>query len=594
MKQRGSTNRKSLAMNQLRPTSKMHPFASGERGSAARRLVLWLAVLMVVVAGMTFGVTALLVNIFEHQQEARTPFVRVAEVTEISTDPEPWGRNWPYQFDTYKRTVDTTETRYGGSSAMPESKLETYPWLRRLYAGYAFSIDYRERRGHAYMLYDQTVTERVTKRQQAGACLHCHASIIPTYRRIGLEAMGKPADAEALKDGFQLDAVMRGFEVVSPQPYEAMFAEVMKTPDGTPGETKGIFPEVEPPVKEDGQTTALAPEADEATHAADPYLGEAHPVSCIDCHDPATMGIRVTRPGFIRGIAALAESDAATPHLPSIERWREGDRSRPYDPNQDASRQELRSFVCGQCHVEYYCANKETLFFPWHNGLRVEQIEAHYEQHNFPDGTHFYDYKHGETGAPSYKAQHPEFELWSQGIHARSGVACADCHMPYERQGAMKVSNHWVRSPLLSVNSSCQTCHNVPEDELVDRVHTIQDRTKALMDRAAMAMTGMLDAILEAQAAGATDEQLAEAYDYQRKAMWRLDFISSENSMGFHADQEAARILGESIDYSRMAEVIALRLRAPVAPAIDKPMEPVQGVTPTDKAPPAPDTAGAK
>jgi nitrite reductase (cytochrome c-552) len=199
---------------------------------------------------------------------------------------------------------------------------------------------------------------------------------------------------------------------------------------------------------------------------------------------------------------------------------------------------------------------------------------------SFPDGTPFFDYKHGETGALVYKVQHPEFELWSQGVHARSGVSCADCHMPYEREGAMKVSSHNVQSPLLNVNNACQQCHNVPETELVEKVETIQHRTMAMMERAASAMTEMLDAILEAKAAGATDEQLAPVFALQRKAMWRLDYISSENSRGFHADQEAVRILGESIDYSRQAQVMALRLRAPEAPSIeDLPIDPVQGVT---------------
>ena len=125
------------------------------------------------------------------------------------------------------------------------------------------------------------------------------------------------------------------------------------------------------------------------------------------------------------------------------------------DPNQLASRQEMRSFVCGQCHVEYYCANKEALFFPWDKGLKVEQIEATYDEHRFPDGSPFYDYVHGETGAHVYMAQHPEFELWSQGVHARSGVSCADCHMPYERQGAMKVSSHCAVP--LSINNSARS-----------------------------------------------------------------------------------------------------------------------------------------
>ena len=88
----------------------------------------------------------------------------------------------------------------------------------------------------------------------------------------------------------------------------------------------------------------------------------------------------------------------------------------------------------------------------------------------FPDGERFYDYKHKETGAPVLKAQHPEFEMWSQGVHARSGVACADCHMPYVREGALKVSDHHVRSPLLDISRACQTCHRFPEAEMRARV----------------------------------------------------------------------------------------------------------------------------
>jgi nitrite reductase (cytochrome c-552) len=297
------------------------------------------------------------------------------------------------------------------------------------------------------------------------------------------------------------------------------------------------------------------------------------------------MQVRVTRPGFVLGIAALAKSDSELPHLPSIERWRQGNRQVDYNPNRDASRQELRTFVCAQCHVEYYCGSKETLFFPWNNGLKVEEMEQTYDEHMFPDGTQFFDFKHGETGALVYKAQHPEFELWSQGIHARSGVSCADCHMPYERRGAMKVSSHWVRSPMLNINRACQTCHNVAEDELRAQVEMIQSRTRTQLSRAATAMTDMLDAIRASQAAGATPEQLTPIFALQKKAMWRLDFVSSENSRGFHADQEAMRILGESIDYSRQAQVMALQLRSPAAPAVDLPVEPVQGVTDTQQAP---------
>lgn len=538
--------------------------------AAPRRRLLVLSLVLVTALVATVAVTLLLVTIFEHRVEARRPFVRTVEVTEVTTDPVPWGVNWPRQFDGYRRTVDVTKTRYGGSSAMPEQKLEHDPWLRRLYAGYAFSIDYRERRGHAYMLHDQTVTERVTKRQQAGACLHCHASIVPTYRRVGLEAMGKPADTAALAASFDLPAVMRGFEVMSRMPYAEAYAELLETPDGTPGESTPLFP---------GGDGAVA-----APHA----VGEGHPVSCVDCHEPSTMQVRVTRPGFLLGIAALAGSDDPVPHLPSVERWREGSRATAYDPNVEASRQEMRSFVCGQCHVEYYCASKATLTFPWRHGLGFEDIERTWRETTFEDGKPFLDYVHGETGAPTFKAQHPEFEMWSQGVHAQSGVSCADCHMPYQREGAMKVSSHWVKSPLLSVNDSCQTCHNVPEQELLTKVATIQDRTRGLLDTAAGAMTDMLDAILAAKAAGASPEQLAELHDLQNRATFRLDFVSSENSMGFHADQESARLLAESIDYSRRAMKLALTISGGRLAEGAPPGAGVQGVTETGKAPPGP------
>ncbi len=560
------------------PTSPGSPPPSPPTGADAPRRALISGAVLAIVAAITLAVAGLLVTIVEHRQEARRPFVRLVEVDELTTDPEPWGVNWPRQFDSYQRTVDITQTRYGGSSAMPAQKLDESPWLRRLYAGYAFSLDYRERRGHAYMLQDQEQTERVTRRPQPGACLHCHASVIPTYRRLGLEAMGKPAGAEQLAGDFDWPAVMKGFEVASAMSYAEANGELRRTPDGTPGEDVPLPPGDRP------RPPAETPTARELAS----HLGEAHPVSCVDCHDPKSMAPRVTRPGFVKGIAALAASDEPVPHLPSIERWRQGDRRLPFDPNALASRQEMRSLVCAQCHVEYYCGPKETLFFPWGKGLKAEQIEATYEEHRFPDGKPFNDYVHGETGAPVFKAQHPEFEMWSQGIHARAGVSCSDCHMPYEREGAMKVSSHWVRSPLLNVNKACQTCHNVPEAELVARVHRIQDRTKELLERAARAMTDMLDALREAQAAGASAEQLASALELQRRAMWRLDFVSSENSMGFHADQEAARLLGESIDYSRQAQALALRLRAPAAPAVSAPTDPVHGVTPADKAPPGP------
>jgi nitrite reductase (cytochrome c-552) len=194
----------------------------------------------------------------------------------------------------------------------------------------------------------------------------------------------------------------------------------------------------------------------------------------------------------------------------------------------------------------------------------MEDAEKYYDEVGWKD------WVHKENGTPALKAQHPEFEMWSQGIHAKSGVTCVDCHMPYVREGARKVTDHQVRSPLLNEAKACQVCHRRTEQEIKARVEEIQDRTKALMIRAEEATVAAIRAIAAAQAAGAGDERLAEARSFHRKAQWRLDYIAAENSMGFHAPQETARILGEAIDYARQAELAAFRLGGVVVPQVAK------------------------
>lgn len=352
------------------------------------------------------------------------------------------------------------------------------------------------------MLQDQEQTERVTQFKQPGACLHCHSAVLPAYREMGRHA--------GIPDDRRQEQIMKGFEVVCAMPWN---------------EARNLT---------DDQGRKLI----------------EHPVTCLDCHDPATMQLRVTRPGFLNGIQRLAESDDEVPHFPSIARWRKGPRNQPYDPNRDASRQEMRSMVCGQCHVEYYFKGPEKLLtYPWHNGLKMEQAEAYYDEVGFSD------WKHAVSQAPMLKAQHPEFEMWSQGIHARSGVACADCHMPYVRVGAVKISDHHVRSPLLNIAWACQTCHRYPEEEILARAEAIQIRTKSLMDRAEIAVMDLIDAITAVEQSGADAAALDSARQLHRRSQWRLDYVAAENSMGFHAPQEAARILAEAIDLARQGQI---------------------------------------
>jgi len=426
------------------------------------------------------GGVALLTNIIERRNEAKNPFFRVVELTDDTTDPEIWGKNFPLQYDGYKKTVDQVRTRYGGSEAIPvapshsdprsvlaQSRLEEDPRLKTMWDGYAFAVDFREERGHAFMLEDQTFTERQKVVTQPGTCIHCHASTYTAYKKLG--------------DG----DLFKGFDALNRIPYTEARKEV------------------------------------------------THPVACIDCHDARTMQLRVTRPAFMTAIKTV----------------KAGQGVQNFDVNRDATRQEMRTYVCGQCHVEYYFKGPEkTLHYPWDKGLKVENMLAYYDEVKHKDWTH------KQTGAEVLKAQHPEFEMYNQGLHARAGVACADCHMPYQRVGAMKISDHHVRSPLLNINQACQTCHKADEMELKSRVETIQERTFNLRNIAMNALMDLIAEIKKAKDAGRSDSDLAAARDFQRKAQFYLDFVEAENSMGFHAPGEAARILGESINFARLGQ----------------------------------------
>jgi nitrite reductase (cytochrome c-552) len=439
----------------------------------------WLIATVVLSAVAVFAVTALLINIFERKQEARNPYYPVVELNDTIADPAIWGKDFPMQYDLYKRTVDMQRTKYGGSEALPHtptdadprsvvsrSKLQEDPRLKLMWAGYAFSIDYRERRGHAYMLEDQTFTER-QKANPPGACLNCHASMVTVYNQLGGGDM------------------MKGFQVVNHMKY---------------------------------------PEARQYAK---------HPVACIDCHEPKTMQLRVTRPAFIQGIRAFKAKQGVE----------------NYDVNAQATRQEMRSYVCAQCHVTYYFKGPDkTLTFPWEKGLHVEEIIADEDQSKVKE------WEHPDTGAGLIKPRHPEFEVWSQGVHARSGVACADCHMPYTRMGGLKISDHQVNSPLLKINRSCQTCHHFTEQELRARVEDIQDNFFNLRNTAMDALVDLINDI-KANKDHATPEQLAQAREAQRHAQFMIDFIISENSMGFHAPQEAMRILGNAINTCRNGQL---------------------------------------
>lgn len=415
-------------------------------------------------AAATFGLGYIASSIMERRVENLRPTqVMVTPINEWETDPAVWGRNFPREYDTWKRTLEKGEkTRYGGSD--PFSKLDQDPRLKELFAGYGFALEYNEERGHGYAMEDVEKIKRINEKSPA-TCYTCKSPSVPKL----MKEMG---------------------------------------------------------VKEFYASNFLAMKASGKM---------AHSISCLDCHDPKTMDLRISRPAFVE---AMAE--------------------RGIDVNK-ATHQEMRSYVCGQCHVEYYFRNepaegkKDYLTFPWKKGLNIDNIINYYNEYGFKD------WEHPVSGTPTLKMQHPEFEMWNQGIHAYRKVACADCHMPYKSEGGVKVTSHHVKSPLLGdgIKQSCVVCHRWTEAEVKQRVESIQDTTRQLMDRAQDAIIAAHKAVGEAAKAGVSVEKLKAARQLIRDAQARWDFVAAENSMGFHAPQECARILALAMDGARQAENLA-------------------------------------
>ena len=406
-------------------------------------------------AAVIVAVLALLFNVRERREEAYQYPLKVVEIKEGEIDPAVWGQNFPLEYDTFVRTrEDYGRTFYGGST--PFSRIDEIPAAKRLWAGYSFSVEYNEERGHFFALTDQKMTRRVKEFPQPGACANCHSGKAPAL----------------IKE--------MGWEPFNRTPYN----------------------ELSPKLR--------------------------HGSVCADCHDPKTMDLTITRPAF-KTAMAKAGVDVAK-----------------------ATRQEMRTYVCAQCHVEYYFyGENKVLTFPWDKGRTIENIEAYYDENGHVD------WINKETGAAMLKVQHPDFETWGTGLHAKSGVACADCHMPYVRTGSVKVSDHWVRSPLTNIAAACQACHPRPEEELKARVKDIQDKTAGLLRKTETALIAAMDAIVKAKSAGVPEESLAGARALIRRGQLRWDFVFSENGTGFHSPQEAARILAEAIDFARQAELSA-------------------------------------
>jgi nitrite reductase (cytochrome c-552) len=392
-----------------------------------------------------------------NQPQPQRGIAPIVEISALEPDSTKWGVNFPNQYSTLLLTkTNSAQTAFGGSD--PYSKLERDPRLVRLFAGYGFSIDYNEERGHLNSLEDVRATKRVND-TTPGTCYSCKSANNPQL-----------------------------WDEMSP-------ADFYKTP----------FYELGAQI--------------------------SNPIGCVNCHEANTMRLVVTNPALEEALAAQGKD------------W------------QTFTRQEMRTVVCANCHVEYYFAGEgKYLTFPWADGTRIEDIANYYSELGFKD------WEHPDSGAPMIKMQHPEYEVYTaDSTHFKAGVACADCHMPYTRDGAAKFSSHDVHSPLLRPEAACGACHT-DVDYVTERVSIIQNQVNTTMIATEDAIIAAIDAIQAAsEVAGVDATRLTEARNLHREAQLRWDFIAAENSMGFHNPEEVLRILAAATDLARQAQIIAIQ-----------------------------------
>ncbi len=522
-----------------------------------------------VVVLMLIGLIWLNLDINEKQVQANA-VVLSKQVVELSDDNPTfvhWGKNYPQYLDMYL-TVEKEApkaTEFGGNFAY--SKLIRYPQLTALWAGYPFSLDANEERGHFWIQVDQMDTARNNKDflnahgfpkfgGQPAACMNCHSGWSPYLYRV----------------------VSKGDWVAF---NSAKYWTMIKMIPAVGGIQEGS-------------------NAHSGVHG-----GKRMGVTCADCHNPEDMSLRLTRQAAIN--ALVARGYKADP-IKGIE----------------ATTEEMRTLVCSQCHVEYYFkptgtkvktfgesiatdstkkwwdgtqktydeydswrdGNSATeietdgieLTFPWRGWdrdkpFRIEMFDDYYEavRENFPA-----DWIHKDTKAPMLKIQHPESELYSGGVHAANGVSCVDCHMPYVRKGAVKVTQHNVTSPLQDINASCKACHTRQTEEfLKNQVLDIQKSVAFDLRTAEYAivsliqdtkkMRELLGNMPQYQTNGKADEAkiskvLHNVLELHRKSSMRADFVGAENSTGFHNPREASRMLLQAVDMARNAQAELLKI----------------------------------
>ncbi|EBZ0858692.1 ammonia-forming cytochrome c nitrite reductase, partial [Salmonella enterica subsp. enterica serovar Kentucky] len=264
-------------------------------------------------------------------------------------------------------------------------------------------------------------------------------------------------------------------------------------------------------------------------------------LGCADCHNTASDD-------FAQGKPALTLS------RPYAERAMEAI-GKPFDK---AGRFDQQSMVCGQCHVEYYFDGKnKAVKFPWDEGMKVENMEQYYDTIAFSDWTN------SLSKTPMLKAQHPEYETWSAGIHGKNNVTCIDCHMPKVQNAEGKLyTDHKIGNPFDNFAQTCANCHTQDKASLQK---VVAERKQAIHDLKIKVEDQLVHAHFEAKAAwdaGATDAEMKPILNDIRHAQWRWDLAIASHGIHMHAPEEGLRMLGSAMDKAADARTKLARLLA--------------------------------
>lgn len=294
------------------------------------------------------------------------------------------------------------------------------------------------------------------------------------------------------------------------------------------------------------------------------YNREKHSIGCTNCHDPEkAMRLAITSIPLDEALKRQGKD------------WRE------------ASRDEMRSLVCAQCHVEYYFETKDygvaaKPHFPWDYGMNPADIYKFFadgqpERDGFKG--QFADWTHAVSKTPMVKTQHPEYEMYHDSVHGAAGVSCADCHMPRVKVGPATISSHHWTSPLKSeegIKNACLGCHSDKSTDFMrTRVEFHQEKVWKQLNIAQEKSVRAHEAVRQAMEYSGVDEKLlGEAREMVRKGQWFWDYVSAENSAGFHNPSKALATLAFSQQYSDEAVTLAIRAtNYAIVAALDKPIQ---------------------